>query len=126
MILVDADVLMSHLRWRPEAAAWLSGSRLDGPLACSVVTVAEITGGMRSAERSEVRRLLGTLHVEPVSEIVGWRAGELRRKYRRSHASIGTVDYLIAATCEIAGHELATLNTKHFPMFKKLRPPFAT
>jgi len=33
-------------------------------------------------------------------------------------------DYLIAATAEVQGFELATLNVKHFPMFQGLRPPF--
>jgi len=31
---------------------------------------------------------------------------------------------VIAATAAVHGLELATLNTKHFPMIPDLRPPF--
>jgi predicted nucleic acid-binding protein len=125
VILVDSDVLITHLRGLPAARDWLIKIReRTGPLAVSVLSLAEITGGMRSAERREVWRLLDSMHVETVDEIVARRAGELMRGHRRSHAAIGMVDYLIAATAEVRGFELATLNIRHFPMFKGLRAPF--
>ena len=40
-------------------------------------------------------------------------------------SGIGLGDYLIAATTDVKGYQLATLNVRHFPMFKGLRPPFA-
>jgi predicted nucleic acid-binding protein len=124
-MLVDSDVLIAHLRGLPAARTWLLETRRDGPaLACSAITVVEITGGMRSDERREVWRLLGTLTVAPVTELIARRAGELMRRYRRSHTSIGVADYVIAATAEIDGLELATCNIRHFPMFKGLRAPF--
>jgi len=89
-----------------------------------VATVAELTGGMRSAERREVWALLNVMRPEPVTELVARRAGELRRRFRRSHTGIGIADYLVAATALELGAELATLNVKHFPMFDDLRPPF--
>ena len=125
MIIVDTDVLIAHLRGLPAASSWLSSARQrSGPLAVSAVTVTELTGGMRSAERSEVWRLLATLRTQDVNELVARRAGELMRKYRRSHAGIGLGDYLIAATAVELGHELATLNVRHFPMFPGLAAPF--
>lgn len=125
MILVDSDVLIAHLRGLPPAKSWLAEARTTtGPLAVSVVSVVEITGGMRSAERSAVWRLLGSLRIQGVNELIGRRAGELMRQHRRSHAAIGLGDYLIAATVDVRGLELATLNVRHFPMFKGLRAPF--
>jgi predicted nucleic acid-binding protein len=125
VILVDSDVLIAHLRGVDTARQWLIESRTTtGPMAVSVVSVAEITGGMRSAERREVWRLLGTFRAQPVDELTARRAGELMRQYRRSHRGIGLGDYLVAATADVRGLELATLNIKHFPMFKGLRPPF--
>lgn len=124
MILVDTDVLISHLRGVPEANEWLRDARTKDPLAVSVVALAEIVGGMRSPERREVTRLLSSLRTLPVNELIGYRAGELRRRYRRSHSNIGMADYLIAATADVHGLSLATLNVKHFPMFHPLRPPF--
>lgn len=125
MILVDSDVLIAHLRGVDAARDWLQDARATvGPLVVSVVSVTEITGGMRSIERPEVWRLLGSLHVEDVTEVVARRAGELMRRYRRSHGGIGLGDYFIAATAEVGGLELATLNVRHYPMFKGLRSPF--
>jgi predicted nucleic acid-binding protein len=125
LILVDTDVLIAHLRGADQARKWLKQARMGGPLAVSVVSVAELTGGMCSPGRREVWALLGSLRTEPVTELVARRAGELIRQYRRSHIGIGLGDYLIAATAETRGLELATLNVRHFPMFSFLQPPFA-
>jgi predicted nucleic acid-binding protein len=126
MMLLDTNVLVEVLRGRPTARDWLGRSRAEnGRLATSVVTVTEITGGMRSAERSTVAGLLGTLDVIAVDELTAHRAGELMRRYRRSHQGIGIVDHLIAATAQLHGMELATLNVRHFPMFDDLQPPFS-
>lgn len=125
-MLVDTDVLIAHLRGVEAARTWLLRARTDagGRLAASVVTAAEILGGMRSPERAAVARLLATLHLHPVNEVVARRAGELMGQYRRSHSTIGLGDYLIAATAKVQGFDLATLNVKHFPMFDGLHPPF--
>ncbi len=125
MILVDSDILIAHLRGLDAARDWLVEARAEGPLAISVVSIAELVGGMRSAERHEAWRLLASFRTEPVTEIVARRAGELWRRYRRSHSGIGPGDYLIAATVDVRGLQLATLNIRHFPMFTNLRRPFA-
>jgi predicted nucleic acid-binding protein len=126
VILVDSDILIAHLRGLAIARDWLRDARRSGgPLAVSAVTVGEVTGGMGSSERAAVWRLLDTLMVEAVDGVVARRAGELMRRYRRSHAAIGLADYLIAATAEVRGFDLATLNVRHFPMFRGLRAPFA-
>ena len=79
---------------------------------------------MRSEERSSVARLFGVLKLEPVSDVIARRAGEHLRSYRRSHPGIDIVDYVIAATAEIFDAELLTLNIKHFPMLRGLKPAF--
>jgi predicted nucleic acid-binding protein len=125
VILVDSDVLIAHLRGVDAARDWLIGTRKNGPLAISVVSIAELVGGMRSIERREVWRLLASFRAEPTTEVIARRAGEMMRRYRRSHTGIGLGDYLIAAIADVKGLQLATLNVRHFPMFKNLRPPFA-
>lgn len=125
MILIDTDVLIAHLRGVPAASDWLVQARTLGPIATSAITIAEITGGMRSNERREVWALLSILSVHPVTEPIARRAGEFMRQFRRSHAAIDVSDYLIAATAETHGLALATLNVRHFPMFDGLRQPFA-
>jgi predicted nucleic acid-binding protein len=123
-VLVDTDVLIAHLRGADAARQWLRGTRAQGPLAVSVVTVAELTGGMRTGERREVWGLLSALRTEPVTDPIARRAGDLMRKYRPTHSGIGLADYLIAATAEQRGAVLATRNVRHFPMFPGLEPPF--
>lgn len=124
MILIDTDVMICHLRGLEPAKGWLREAAQRDVLAASAVTVAEITGGMRSAERREVWGLLSALETISVTDVIARRAGELQRRYRRSHSGIGISDYLIAATALHSGFELATLNVKHFPMFPGLAPPF--
>ena len=58
-----------------------------------------------------------------VTHEIGVKSGEYLKKYRPSHG-VGAIDALIAATAEIHGLELATLNLKHFPMFKNLEGPY--
>jgi len=125
MILVDSDVLIAHLRKVPAARDWLADARQrTGPLGVSVLSITEIAGGMRSTERHEVHRLLQSMTTMPVTPRIAWRASEWRRQYRRSHASIGLADYLIAATADVHNLELATLNVRHFPMIADLTAPF--
>ena len=125
MILVDSDVLIAHLRGIEVARGWLvDARRRTGPLAVSVVSLAEISGGMRSGERRDVTRLLDSLQPLTVDRTVAWRAGEFRRRFHRSHNAIGIADYLIAATADVHGCELATLDIRHFPMIEGLAAPF--
>ena len=125
MILVDSDVLIEHLRGKEPARAWLRQARQSsGPLAISVVSLTEVAGGMRSPERREVMRLLGSMQRFEVTEQVAWRAATLMQEYRRSHPGIGLGDYLIAATALAEGLDLATLNVRHYPMIPELARPF--
>src|SRR5699024_7129506 len=106
---------------------WLLSTRRDaGRLSTCAVNVTEIAGGMRTHERRAVNRLLSSLYVLSATERIGWRAAELMRTYRRSHSGIGLGDYLVAATADVEGLRLATLNVRHFPMFPGLRPAFDT
>ena len=123
MTLFDTSILIAHLRGEERATRLL----LDTPnaeRAASVLARIEIEGGMRSGERRSVASLFGILQLIPVSDEIARRAGELLRTYRRSHPGIDLVDYAVAATAELHGARLATLNVKHFPMFKGLRPPY--
>lgn len=124
MILVDSDVLIAHLRGQEPARDWLLRARREsGTLAISVVSVVEIAGGMRSAERAQVRRLLSSMHSFPVTERIAWSAAELMRTYRRAQSGIGLGDYLLAATADVEGLQLATLNVRHFPSLPGLQRP---
>lgn len=77
---------------------------------------------MRSAERAAVASLFGVVELLPVTDAIAQRAGEYLRQFRRSHQGIDLADYLIAATADVRGAGLATLDVKHFPMVMGLAP----
>lgn len=120
----DSTVLIAHLRGVEAATLLLRDAAAVDGAAASVLSRVEIEGGMRSDERVEVARVFLALRLEPVTEAIAARAGAMLRQYRRSHASIDVVDYVIAATALELGAELMTLNVRHFPMFDRLEPAF--
>ena len=124
VLLVDTDILIAHLRGVAAARDWLKSARAKGRLYISAVSVAELAGGMRANEGSGVEALISIFTVEPITEQVGWQAGEYQRRFGKSHSGIGIADYLIAATAKLLHTEPSTLNIKHFPMFPGLTRPF--
>lgn len=124
-VVFDTSVLIDHLRGRPEAREALTTVRADGRRVCaSVVTRTELLGGMRSAERAGTHALIEAIEWFEVDVTIADRAGELARAYRRTHPGVDIADYLIAATVEVLGAELETLNVRHFPMVPDLRAPY--
>jgi predicted nucleic acid-binding protein len=121
--LFDTSILIAHLRGEPRATLLLQSVSTDERLA-SVLTRVEIEGGMRSGERAQVASLFAVLRLLPVTDAVARRAGEHLRRFRISHSGIDIVDYVVAATAELHGAELATLNVRHFPMVAGLRAPW--
>lgn len=121
-VILDTCVLVDHLRASEPATEYLAGL-VERP-SCSEISRIEVAQGLRSGERSAAGRLFALIAWVPVDETVARRAGELGRRWRRSHPGIGVADLAIAATAEQLGGDLATLNLKHFPMFKGLRVPY--
>ncbi|HWB72371.1 MAG TPA: type II toxin-antitoxin system VapC family toxin [Egibacteraceae bacterium] len=121
-MLFDSSVLIAHLRGKPLAREVLREAATTGTAYASVISRAEIEGGMRSGERRDVARLFAALTLLPVTDAVARRAGQHLRRHRASHPGIDLADYLIGATAEEHGLELATLNVRHFPALRGLRP----
>lgn len=121
-VLIDTDIVIDFLRGERLAVAHLK-SVADA--ACfSAVTVAETYAGIRGArEESEVERLFSLFTVLPVTPEMAREAGRFVQQYRPSHA-VEIPDALIAAACVVSGAELHTLNVKHYPMFRDLKPPY--
>ncbi len=124
MKLFDSTVLIAHLRGVSAATDLLREAVARDEAGASVLSRAEIEGGMRSGERGDVARLFTAIQLEPVTDVIAARAGQFLRTHRRSHPGIDLVDYVIAATADVVGAPLLTLNVKHFPMFEDLHPAF--
>lgn len=123
MTLFDTSVLIAHLRGDERATDLLEGVTSEERVA-SVLARVEIEGGMRSRERAQVASLFSVIRLLPVTDAIARRAAEHLRRYRRSHSGIDLVDYVVASTAELHDAELATLNIRHFPMFKGLSAPW--
>lgn len=121
-VVLDTSVLIDHLRAVTSAGEYLAN--LEERPSCSEISRIEVLQGLRTAERSAAESLFALIDWIPVSEAVSRRAGELGRRWRRSHPGIGVADLAIAATAEQIEAALVTRNLKHFPMFPDLRAPY--
>jgi hypothetical protein len=62
-------------------------------------------------------------NVIPVTSEIARAGGLYKRDYAKSHG-VGLADAIIAATCESENAALKTLNVKHYPMIKGLKPAY--
>ncbi len=115
-------MLVDHLRMVGPATAFVIA--LEERPSCSEISRIEIIQGLRSSERHDAEELFELIEWVTVDEAIARRAGELGRRWRRSHQGIGVADLAVAATTEHLGASLATSNVKHFPMFPGLRAPY--
>ena len=121
-MLLDSSIVIDWLRGRAPAGAFVSS--LSGRPSVSVITLTEVFSGLRS-QRAEAaaRTFFKGCEVRAVSPAIAEAAGMHMRHYRASHGT-ELADALIAATAEHHGLELATLNVKHFPMFRRLKAAY--
>jgi len=115
-------VLVDHLRALQPATDYVAA--LEERPSCSEVSRIEIIQGLRSSERRDAEALFTLIEWIEVNEAIARRAGELGRRWRRSHPGIGVADLAVAATAEHAEAALVTCNVKHFPMFPELQAPY--
>jgi len=113
--LLDTNVLILHLRERPEITALLTRWGVEGALCISVVTRTEILAGMHPHEEERTMGLLDSLENLPVDEAIADRAGRLIYQYARQGVQLSFADTLIAATALHHNLILATTDPKHFP-----------
>lgn len=122
--LVDTSVLIDYLRDLDPATSLLETAIVDNGLHASEITRLEVLAGMRTGEETRTRRTLSALIWHPVTAEVAELAGGLGRRWLPSHGGIDAPDLAIAATSQLVGLPLLTLNVRHFPMFPELRPPY--
>ena len=121
-MLLDTCIVIDVLRGHEAALAFVNG--LTDTPALSAITATELNAGIRNPrERRQIERLLEVYTVHDIDVAIASRAGDYLRQFGPSHG-IDPIDALIAATARAHGLELATLNLKHFPMFKGLKRPY--
>jgi predicted nucleic acid-binding protein len=121
-ILLDTDVLVDFLRGHSKAVAFVD-ARQDRIILSSIV-VAELYAGVKGDdEQSVLETFVSLFRVVPVSAEIAKAGGLYKRDYAGSHG-VGLADAILAATVEAENAEFKTLNIKHFPMLKGLRPAY--
>jgi predicted nucleic acid-binding protein len=121
-ILVDTDIMVDFLRGHPKAIALvrIHSTRIILPS----IVAAELYAGVKGAEElGTLDRLIALFRVIPASREIARAGGLYRRDYGKSHG-VGLADAIVAATADAECADVMTLNTKHYPMFKGLRPAY--
>jgi len=125
MKLLDTSVAIDYLRGAEPATDLLEELISTGEtVAATEVVRFELLAGVRPHERDILEDFFAVLAWAPVDEAVVRTAAALARRFRKAHQGIDDVDYLIAGTAIVLEAELLTTNTRHFPMFANLAPPY--
>ena len=116
-VLLDSDIVIEILRRRDDLvfAQWSELAASDALVLTSPVNVAEIEAGARPSEMGAIQQFFALVECSPIDEPIGTRAGQLMRRYSRSHG-LEIADALIAATSIHRHAVLWTCNRKHYPM----------
>ena len=88
------------------------------------VVVAELYAGVKGqTELAALDRFVGLFRIVPVSTAIARAGGLYSKDYAKSHG-LGLADAIVAATVDAEDADLRTLNVKHYPMFKGLKPAY--
>lgn len=122
LILLDTDVLVDFFRGNSKAVAFVNVN--SDRIILSSIVVAELYAGVKGdAEQATLENFVSLFRVIPVSAEIAKTGGLYKRDYGKSHG-VGLADAILAASAETEKAELKTLNTKHYPMIKSLRPAY--
>ena len=121
-ILLDTDVLIDFFQGFDKAVTFVK--KHNARVILSSIVVAELFAGVKGdAEQAALQNFVSLFRVVPVDTEIGKAGGLYKRDYSKSH-SVGLADAILAATAEAENAELKTLNTKHYPMLKGLKPAY--
>lgn len=122
LILPDTDVLVDFFRGHPKAVAFVEA--YAARIIMSSIVVAELFAGVKGdTEQSALENFFSLFRIVPVGAEIAQKGGLYKRNYGKSHG-VGLADAIMAATAEAEKASLKTLNTKHYPMIKNLKPAY--
>jgi len=121
-ILIDTDVLVDFLRGNDKAIAFID--EFSPYIVLSPIVVAELYAGVKGTdELSALDNFVSLFRVVPINFEIAKAGGLYKRDFGKSHG-VGLADAILAATADKENAELKTLNVKHYPMIKGLKPAY--
>lgn len=121
-ILLDTDILIDFFRGFDKAVTFIN--KYNTRIILSSIVVAELFAGVKGdTEQESLQNFVSLFRVIPVDSEIGKAGGLYKRDYGKSHG-VGLADAILAATAEFENAELKTLNIKHYPMIKGLKPAY--
>ena len=115
--LLDSDILIWLLRGRMETVELVERLHREtrAALACSALTVLEVSTGVRPGEDRKTQGLMDSLRIVPVDAPIARSAARLLSARKRQQNPREWIDAIIAATCLEAGFTLVTYNVRDYP-----------
>jgi predicted nucleic acid-binding protein len=114
-VLIDSDIAIDYLRGDQVAQPLVNRLWQEGQAMLSVLSVFELTAGMRDKEKTATMNFIAACSLVDASAEISVKGGELYRKYRSKGITLAPIDCLIAATALVKGYKVATRNVKHYP-----------
>jgi predicted nucleic acid-binding protein len=115
--LLDSAVIIDAINGRNGRSQSLEELIGKGTLlACCPINVTEVYMGMRPNEAEKTEEFLASLEFYPVTWEIAKYAGTLYREWRQKGLTLALPDLTVAAVAITYELQLATDNTKHFPM----------
>lgn len=116
-ILIDSDVLIDHLRGKPEAVTYLRRLEANGEILCTcAIVIAEVESGLSIPQSLAVNPIIERLYVLECDVSAARQAGRWRYAYARAGIALSLPDSMIAATAYTHGATILTRNVRHYPM----------
>ena len=122
-ILVDTDVLIDFLRGNKKAIEFINN--LSSYIILSPIVIAELYAGVKGEnELSVLDNFISLFRIVPITSEIAKAGGLYKRDFAKSYG-VGLADAILAATADKEKADLKTLNVKHYPMFKGLKPVYS-
>jgi predicted nucleic acid-binding protein len=114
-VLIDTDIAIDYLRGDQAILPLVNRLWREGQAMMSVLSVFELTAGMRDKEKGATMNFIAACSLVDLSAEISVKGGELYRTYRAKWITLSPIDCLIAATALVRGYKVATRNVKHYP-----------
>jgi predicted nucleic acid-binding protein len=114
-VLIDTDIAIDYLRGDQAALPLVNRLWQEGQAMMSVLSVFELTAGMRDKEKGATMNFIAACSLVDLSPEISVKGGALYRTYRAKGITLSPIDCLIAATALVKGYKVATRNVKHYP-----------